>query len=161
MKAYDDGEMSYNTVVQRFVLKEKYVLEKLAINMNTRLKKKGGTTPQNLIATVLEHASAAIYGYIYAYNFNNAAQERAIRLIPSARELVKRAMGQQLVYLLSVGDMGRSTDPNKRKIIIDEYARMTLAQTLPELGIPLTYQGRFPVLKEPVRAIRNTEESED
>lgn len=55
--------------------------------------------------------------------------------------MIMRAMGEQLLYMSMVGDLSRSTDPQKRNFSIDENAKRVLEQTLPEIRKSILYGG--------------------
>jgi hypothetical protein len=82
-----------------------------------------------------------IYDYIHDFNTSNERQDYLIASIEGARPLIQKAMLQQAIYILKVGNLSLSVDDNERRKAIDYSAIRTLNTTIRELGVPITYSG--------------------
>ncbi|MBP5466855.1 MAG: hypothetical protein J6Y43_04775, partial [Clostridia bacterium] len=107
---YSDDYMTYDYTLHRYVLTEKDILDNFAINMTARFKN------ANTVHTVLKQVSMQVYNYIHEYNVNTEIQDYIIAKTEKGREIIKQAMEQQLLYWLTVGDLTRSTDKDKRAV---------------------------------------------
>ncbi|MBO7214003.1 MAG: hypothetical protein J6V66_00750 [Clostridia bacterium] len=132
---YSDDYMTYDYTLHRYVLTEKDILDNFAINMTARFKN------ANTVHTVLKQVSMQVYNYIHEYNVNTEIQDYIIAKTEKGREIIKQAMEQQLLYWLTVGDLTRSTDKDKRAVWFDDNAREILYQGIPEIGTPIVYTG--------------------
>lgn len=134
----DSAYMRYDYETHRYVLTLKYVADVLGVDLEKQVNSNGAVNGQAVINRILNTASIHVYNYIFAHNINRQAQEWIIAKCPSAREIVKRAMGEQLFYLLSVGDLTRSDKQEERENYMDVQAKMILNQDVRETGAPLT-----------------------
>lgn len=132
---YSDDYLTYDYTLHRYVLTEKDVLDNFAINMTARFKN------ANTVQTVLRQVSTQVYNYIHKYNVNTAMQDYIIAKTEKGREIIKNALEQQLLYWLTVGDLTRSTDKDKRAVWLDINAEDILMQGIPEIGVPIIYTG--------------------
>ena len=96
-----------------------------------------------MIKRLLKLVSNHIYNFIHTYNVNTAKQDYYIATVPSLRKIIQTAMEEQFLFVSQVGDLSRSSDPQKRLQYIDEQAKMTLGQIVPELGRSILYTGRI------------------
>ena len=64
------------------------------------------------------------------------------------RAKIKEAMEQQLLYFLTVGDISKTTDAQKRALKFDETAKAILEEYIPELGTNLLYTGQIRVVMD-------------
>lgn len=136
-----DEYMTYNYLSHRYVLTEKDVLENLGINLQQRAK-----NPE-MINALLTQISMQVYSYIHSFNISNEWQNYVIAKTEKGREIIKQAMEQQLIYYLTVGDLTKTTDREKRAMWFDELAKETLMQPIPEIGVTVCYSGRYPFRK--------------
>ena len=137
-----DEYMIYNEQLRRYILTEKDVLENLGIDLPARLRCKNGSSNANSINALLNLASVHVYRFIHEHNVNNDWQDCVIANTQKGRQIIKEAMEQQLIYLLTIGDLSRSTDSTKRAFWFDDTARDILYQTIPEIGTTILYTGR-------------------
>ena len=72
---------------------------------------------------------------------NNALQDFIIAKTKSGRDIIRRAMEQQLIYVISVGDLSRSPKESERKLWFDQNAADILEETIPEIGTTILYNG--------------------
>ena len=132
---YSDVFMTYDYKTHRYILTDKDVIENLSIDINHRLKDK------NLVSNLLNQISLQVYSYIHQFNKNNKAQDFIIASTEDGRTIIKEAMEQQLIYFLSVGDLSRTPDENKRKFWFDEIAKQVLLRDIKEIGTTICYSG--------------------
>lgn len=135
---YSDDYMTYNPATHRYTLTLKDVTENLGIDLESRL------TVPNAIPSLLNRVSIRIYAFIHSHNVDNAYQDLIIAKTADGRRIIKEAMEEQLIYLLSVGDLSRSVDEQERKFAYDETAIDILLQPIREIGCTILYCGRLP-----------------
>ena len=135
---YSDEYMRYDYATHRYVLTLKYVTDVLGIDIQRRVSGGRAVVNQAVINSMLNTASLHVYNYIFNFNSNRRAQQWIIAKCPSAREIIKDAMAQQLAYLMSVGDLTRSPKEEDRIAYMDMQAKIILDQTVNETGVPLT-----------------------
>ena len=135
---YSDDYMTYDYNTHRYVLTLKNVVENLGIDLESRM-----TTP-NSIPSLLNRVSLRIYSFIHSHNTDNAYQDLIIAKTEDGRRIIKEAMEEQLIYLLTVGDLSRSTNETERKMSIDSTAIELLLQPIREIGCTILYCGRLP-----------------
>ncbi len=134
---YSDDYMTYDYDAHRYILTEQDIFDNFAINLTERFKN------ENTIRTVLNQVSIQTYRYIHEHNMNTDLQNYIIAKSPKAREIIKSAMEQQLLYWLTVGDLSRSPDRNKRELWFDDTAKEILLQTIPEIGTSICFTGEL------------------
>lgn len=140
---HSDEYMRYDYTTHRYVLTLKYVTDILGIDMQRRVNGGGAVGNQAVINNMLNTASLHVYNYVFNFNSDRQAQQWIMAKCPSAREIIKDAMAQQLAYLMSVGDLTRSPKEEDRIAYMDMQAKMTLDQTVKETGVALTYCGAY------------------
>ena len=137
-RLYDGEYMRYDFKTHRYVLTLKYVTDVLGIDLQKRVNSNGAVNGQAVINRVLNTASIHVYNYVFSHNISKQCHEWIIATCPSAWEIVMQAMGEQLSYLLTVGDLSRSTKAEERENYMDLQAKSTLDQDVREIGAPLT-----------------------
>ena len=137
---YSDENMIFNSTKRRYVLTENALLQG-GINVRSRLLSNGAVAPEVIISRILDHTSLMIYNYIRQFAFDAARRDELIASLPSMRDIIYGAILAQTEYVLLNGDFSRSADPDKRKLAIDENAKLILETALPEIGVPITYRG--------------------
>ncbi len=130
-----DDYMIYNYAKHRYILTETDVFETLAINLEEKLLTKPARD------RILEQISIHVYAYIHQFNADTKAQDYIIATTSSGRDIIKRAMEEQLIYELTVGDLSRATDMDKRRLWFDETAKEILLEDIPEIGANICYTG--------------------
>ena len=140
---YSDEYMVFDNVTNHYILTEKYVTEILAIDLDERITDRTTINPQAMKNRLLRMASNHVYNFIHEHNINAEKQDYWISVIPSLRPIIQQAMGEQLTYILQVGDLTRSADLSKRSVWFDKSAQDILAQTVTELGTSILYTGRI------------------
>lgn len=140
---HDDENMIFDEMLNQYVLTEKGVLNNLGVNLSVRVNARKNTDSNATIRVMLEQVSTQIYGYIHRHSVDNALQDRVIAKCPSARPIIQRAMLNQLLYYLQVGNLSRSADKEKRALAIDDTAREILLKPVMEIGHSLCYTGRW------------------
>lgn len=118
-----DQNIRYDFSRHRYILTADYVTNVLCIDIQARTQ--NSTNATAIINQLLNTASQHIYNEIMKYN-NTRALEWIIAKSPSARDIVMDAMSNQLIYILSVGDLSRSAKPEERAIWLDVQAKNIL-----------------------------------
>lgn len=149
---YSDEEMVYNYEEHRYVITKEYVFNKTGIDLDRVLNPGYTSTPQKLSEQVLDEISSEIYNWVYEHNQNNLYQEFVMAKSPDFRVYLKRALLEQVLYVLRNGDLlqysgvnlktGQVIDPKlltERSIAIN--AKRELNKIIPGYGIAITYQG--------------------
>ena len=138
---YNDDYMVFDSTSNQYILTEKYALEQLGLNLAEMVNERNAINQQIAVNRILKTVSNQIYNFIHRHCFNDHLRDSVIAIMPSARHIIKGAMGEQLVYMAMKGDLSRSTDPVKRQYDIDENAKAILLKTIPEVGYCLLYTG--------------------
>lgn len=141
---YDDEYMIFDKsigLVGQYMLTEKYAIDQLGIDLDTRLNEMNGINPTLFKKRIFRQVSNTVYNYIHDHNTNNTLQDLLIAKLPSMRSLIMEAMGEQFYYMSIVGDVSRSTNKEQRALIIDENCKSVLLRTVPELGTTILYTG--------------------
>lgn len=149
---FDDEALTYNYEEHRYVLKKEYVLDKTGIDLSRVLNPGYSSEPQKLANQFLDELSSEIYNWIYEHNANNLYQEFVMAKSPDFRVYLKRAMLEQVLYVLRNGDLrqysginlktGQIIDPKLLKIkSISPNTQSELDKIIPGYGIAITYQG--------------------
>lgn len=133
-----DEYMRYDFKTHRYVLTLQYVTDVLGIDLEARVNSNGAVNGQAIIDRILNTASIHVYNYVFSHNINKQSQQWIIAKCPSAREIIMQAMGDQLAYLLTVGDLTRSIKSEERENYMDIQAKSILDQDVREIGRPLT-----------------------
>ena len=137
---YSDELMRWDDTTKRYYLTEQ-ALKVNGTDLRAMLAANSTVNAEFTINRVLKHTTEQIYNYIHKHSADNARQDEWIATIPSVRRYIYDALVHQAEYLLSIGDPTKTLDRDKRAMGIDVNAAMTLDTTIPELGIPITYQG--------------------
>ena len=93
---YTDENMEYDYDNHRYVLTDKCVLDELNIDLIMRLNTRGSAVQQLQPKKFLKRVSAIVYTQIYRHNINNEVQEYILAKAPSARQIIKEAMLNQV-----------------------------------------------------------------
>ena len=147
---FSDKYMRYDLRSHRYVLTPEYLKEMLSVDVERRT---GGTVQgQNAINNLLDRVSLLLYGYVYGFN-NKQVLTYIIAKCPSARQIIMDAMGQQAMYVLSVGDLTLSPKAEERTSWLDISAKNTLenaevAETGRALCNCIPYRIRVPAYDE-------------
>ena len=123
---YSDDYMTFDEATGRYVLTEKYMLDRYGLDLYNRANERNSTNQQLAVQAILKQCSNVIYNFIHGYSIHNRRQDHIIATVPAMRNVIMDALGEQLIYMSQVGDLSRSTDPEKRKLAIDENAKNIL-----------------------------------
>lgn len=140
---YNDDYMIFDESINRYVLTEKCITDKLGIDIAGRINARNAVNQQAMISRLLRLVSDHVYNFIHEHNVNTEKQDRFIAKVPSLRRIVQEAMEEQFLYVSQVGDLSRSPDKEKRLIYMDEQAKMILGRIVPELGFSILFTGRI------------------
>ena len=138
---YSDEYMTFDEDSSRYVLTSKYAFEQLGLNLDEAVNERNATTAQIAVKRILKQVSNVIYNFIHEHCISDCLRDQVIAKCPSARKIIQEAMNEQLIYMSFKGDLSRSTDPEKRKLMIDENAKAALLRIVPEVGYCLLYTG--------------------
>lgn len=140
IQPYSDELMRYDELTNMYYLTEEALIRR-GINLRARLVMTNSPSPEYVINGLLETVSELIYNYIHEFSMDNEYQDKIINHIEQARNIVYKALLQQAVYMLKVGNLSLSIDESVRKLTIDKSARITLNTTITEICRPITYTG--------------------
>lgn len=130
---YDDDYMVFDPVFGRYVLTENALLH-AGINLRARIARDSGVSAEDVIRSVCECASDAVYGYIHDFSVDNCAQDMAIARLPPFRPVMHKVLVMQAKYMLAVGNLYLSTDPNDLARAVNELAKKELGRVIPGYG---------------------------
>lgn len=145
-----DELMFYSFEEHRYILNNKDISNNLGEDLNVRLNKKGASNIENVVSNFLNQISFEIYNYIYSFNSNNRGQCYVIAKSKTARNIIKKAMEQQVLYTLANGDLNifggvdirkGHVMPNFADRVISPLAKQTLSMIIPEIGCSIVYPG--------------------
>lgn len=151
---YDDNTMIYDMDSHQYRLTIGYVRDELGVDLPSRLNTAQSDDPQKVAEFRLKQVADEVYSYIYAHSSNAMMQEFYAAKLESTREIIRKAMLEQLSYELVSGALsmfsginvktGQVIDRQKMKdAVIGFNAQKVLDRIVPELGVALTYQGKF------------------
>ena len=140
---YDTDEMYFDPVLQMYVLTP-VCAQRIGLNMEARVRQKGAVNGEIIVKQTLQTVSMQIYQFLHSRAMDTVYQDEILSCNPEARPVLQRALEQQLLYYMQVGNLSRSVDPKKRALAIDMLAKDILENTiLPSLGHSLAYTGRW------------------
>ncbi len=142
IEPYSDTLLRWDAGSKRYYITEDALIAN-GTNLRAKLAANRAADANAIINRVLNQATVMIYGYIHSFNTNNAAQDNIIARIPSMREIIFNALLFQAEYIAQRGILTRSLNPETRKLGVDESAKDELNREITELGIPITYAGRY------------------
>ncbi len=138
---YTDSDMVYDYDKHRYILTVEYLQN--VLNIDVSRFKSGTVNEQGAITMLLNNISLQVYSYVFAHN-NARALRYLMAKMPSARDVILEAMGQQTLYVLSNGDMSKAIEESRRRSWLDITAKSVIDETeLDETGKTLTYLGRY------------------
>lgn len=140
---YSDDYLRYDKLTGHLVLTEKALVESVGLDLRSRLGEGATVNPEVVINRFLQLISDMVYGFIHEHNMNNKRQDEIIAKTASGREIIKRAMEYQALYVANVGNLSYSTKQEERAAAIDETCKTVLNTTIPEIGVCILYTGRL------------------
>lgn len=141
MITYSDDYLRYDELTGHFILTEKALLERVGLDLRSRIGEGATVNPEAVIRRFLQLTSDMVYGFMHKHNLNNKRQDEIIAKTASGREIIRRAMEYQALYMANVGNLSYSTDPAERKNAIDDTCKAVLNTTIPEIGVCILYSG--------------------
>lgn len=141
MQPYSDYYIKYDELTGHYILTERDLIESVGLDLRTRIGEGATVNPEAVISRFLQLTSDMVYGYIHKHNINNKRQDEIIAKTSAGREIIRRAMEYQALYLANVGNLSYSTKPDERAVAIDETCKAVLYTTIPEVGICILYTG--------------------
>lgn len=140
MEPYTDQYMTFDETTHHYVLTPKDATDNLGVNLEDELK----TDVLNVLGNFLKQISNHCYNWIHQFNRANSLQDWYIAHTEQGRDIIKRAMEQQLLYVLMNGDLSKSADERERANWFDIQAKEILNEEIIEIGVPITYTGTIP-----------------
>ena len=134
---YSDEYLVYDVKTHKYNVTKKAMLYKYNETMQAKFKDEKNIEP------FLRQASLQVYSFIHAHNTNTLMQDYIIAKTESGRRIIQEAIENQVLYLLTVGNVSRSMDERHRAMYIDEMAREVLMQDIPEIGTTICYTGNL------------------
>ncbi|MCX4384281.1 MAG: hypothetical protein OSJ39_00610 [Clostridia bacterium] len=119
---YSDDYMIFDERTGHYILTEKYAFEQLGLELYEDVNDRNSANQQTAVNAILRRCSTLIYNFIHQCSAHDRRQDYIIATSPIMRQIIMEAMGEQLYYMSQVGDLSRSTDPEKRKRAIDKGA---------------------------------------
>ena len=141
IRPYSDDYLHYDEQTAHYELTEKALIEKVGVNLRTRMAEGALVSPETAIKSFTRTVSDMIYQFIHQHNVNNDRQDCLIATIPELRQIIQKAMEYQAIYVLNVGNLYLSTNPEERAIALDYLAQSVLGNTVRCLGISILYAG--------------------
>jgi hypothetical protein len=139
----NDDYMVYNSNLHRYTLTIKYCSDVLGLDIENRVKSQGAPNATAVIESRLRLISSEIYGYLYAHN-NARTIQWIIAQSKNARDIIQEALGAQVLYVFTNGDLGFVADKKDNESIICPQAKAILNNTeVVETGCTLTYCGAY------------------
>ena len=140
IEPYSDELMRYDEMTGFYYITENALISN-GINLRERLARKKAITPEYIILGLVNLATEMIYDYIHSFSFDNSKQDYLITHIKEMRPIIYRALTQQAIYILRVGDAFLAKEDRDKAI--SPHAINILNTTVRELGNrPITYAGR-------------------
>ena len=155
---YDDEYMVYDYDEHRYILTPKAVLDKNNLDLIERLNVGGVANRERAPQMFLDEISEIVYTQIYDYSSQPVIQEYQIAKIPSARNVILKAMLKQVDYALVNGfiDQYSGIDLKKNTKLdglsgkyLAPRAKSILTKPLIETGVPLIYAGKYAMVFKP------------
>lgn len=128
---YSDDFMTFDELTGHYVLTEKAIAERCAIDIRARLSDNKTINPEIVINKVCRTVSDQIYTFIHSFSIHEKRQDCMIATVPQFRSVIQRAMEYQAEFLLANGDLYMSIDNSE---IGKEIHRMS-QQILIDSGI--------------------------
>lgn len=161
MKPYSNDHLAYDASVHRYKLTELGVLQRLNRNLGDVLADNGGASdPRNEPNIVLDRISRQIYGFIYSHTAAPMRREREMALNPAYRAPLMEAMEEQLIYVMTNGDLSAFNGVNLDTGMTVDLDRMRLAEIAPIARDILTRCGLLSVVIDYQRDITPDYEGE-
>lgn len=107
---YSDDYMIYDELTGHYVLTEKAIVEKCAIDLRARFADNQTINANIVINKLCRTVSDQIYSFVHDFSIYNKKQDCLIATVPKLRAAVERAMEYQLEYILGNGDIFMSLD---------------------------------------------------
>ena len=135
--------MVYDSNLHRYQLTIKYCSDVLGLDIEGRVKSQGAPNATAVIESRLRLISSEIYGYLYKHN-NARAIQWIIAQSKNARDIIQEALGAQVLYVFTNGDLGFVADKKDNESVICPQAKAILDNTeVIETGCTLTYCGAY------------------
>ena len=162
MKPKSDNRLIYDASVHRYKLTELGVLQRLNRNLGDVLADNGGASdPRNEPSIVLDRISRQIYGFIYSHTAAPLRREREMALNPAYRAPLMEAMEEQLIYVMTNGDLSAFNGVNLDTGMTVDPDRMRRAEIAPMARDILTRCGLLSVVIDYQRDITPDYEGEE
>lgn len=126
VRPYSDDYMIFDERSGHYILTEKYAFEQLGLELYEDVNERTSANQQTAVQAILRQCSNLVYNFIHKCSLYNKRQDCIIATSLRMRQVIMEAMGEQLSYMSMVGDLSRSTEPEKRKLAIDENAKTIL-----------------------------------
>lgn len=152
---YDDEYMFYDWDNHRYVLTPKAIIDNVGEDLSIILNKGRSVNTQMLPQMFLDEISDFVYNDIYAHSNQNDIQEFYLAKLQTTRKIIFRAMLEQAKYTLVNGllqqyagvDLKKNTkSPDFTDRLLSPRARQILSREIPELGVPITWQGHYALI---------------
>lgn len=112
---FSDAQMVYNYQSHRYILTAECVRNELNMDLATTLNTRGVIDSGTAVNSFLNQISRDIYAYIYSLNTYNDLQEYLAAKHPRARDFLRDAMLEQVLYVQINGDLTKMSGIDMRK----------------------------------------------
>lgn len=153
---YSNEYMTYDKEEHKYILTNKAVMDYLGLDLIGQLNNVNSVAEQNKVNWFLYKISDLIYSYIYKFSDRNDIQEYILAKCPSARNIVFKAMLEQVEYMRVNGELATYSGvnltkgtvmPSFKNRFVCEMAKDKLNTIISETGMPITYNGFYSTFK--------------
>ncbi len=127
--SYNDDYMTFDELTGHYVLTEKAIVERCAVDIRARFAEDRTVNPEIVINKLCRTASDQIYEFIHNYSIYNKRQDCMIACNPNVRAAVQRAMEYQVEYILGNGDIFMSLQTSDEGKEIHKISREILVNS--------------------------------
>lgn len=128
---YSDADMTYNEATHRYTLTVEFVARETGADLLTVLNNRGIMDRTALANNYLREISSVIYSQIYASSTQSEIKEYLAAKHPAAREILKQAMLEQVLYTLSNGDIANLSGIDVRRGVVVDRRALAAARIAP------------------------------
>ena len=143
-KPYDDDDMVYDQEYHRYILTPEFVETKLNRDLSSVLNEDSAAIDESAEAGIfLDRVSQQIYDFCMTNTPFPFRRERDMALRSEWRLPIKRAMTEQLVYILNNGDISNELGINIDTGMTLDHREMRRAEIAPRAYDILAMSGMF------------------
>lgn len=126
IEPYNDDYMTFDEATRHYVLTERAIVERCAVDIRARLEGNKTINPEIVINKLCRVISDDIYDFLHLYSVYNERQDFMIATNAKLRAVIQRAMEYQADYILADGDLFLSLDDNDNGKEINKMSKRIL-----------------------------------